>query len=469
MVCTNAITFYNRCMQTFDNAWCYESVRLRESQKPRLDDHHANQLAILAGPDVRAQLLARATELARLAGVDTAQQTAKQFMRVGLILLWCVSFVVGASAGIASLGDATRPVNLLWALGSLLLVPSIAMVVWLATLLTRTSGGGWIGRLWQTVVARLLKPGATTSTWQAWLQLTKDAGANRWWFAFLTHSMWFWVLSGMLLAVMVSFSLRHFTFEWQTTWLSSDVFVQLAQIVGALPNAIGFSTPDTEMIAASGNAAIDEPFVRLAWANWLVGAIFVFGWLPRLILASVSWAYLRSRRLTYTIQIDDAYALAIRSKLDRLIAYSTVDGPAGAQDHWQTMVGIATDQACTESAVLALEAGLPAALHARLPAESIVLPPVDDGQSRRDALARLERLKPARLLVLVDARQTPDRGLIGTILSMGSQAVNTQVLLMHSSDSRARLGIWRERLNGIGLSGVNEQIDQALAWLRPST
>lgn len=452
-------------MRISDDLWRYEMVRLREQDSRPLDDHRANEAAIRCGADAQMRLLARASELSRTGGLEQARQKADRVFRKGLVLLCVLSIMAGVSAGIASLGDTTRPVNVLWALGSLLLLPSITLLVWLITLFLGSGAGGWLGFWVQALAGRVLSRGPTAYAWQAWLRLAERAGADRWWFAVLTHGIWLCLLSGMALSLIAAFSFRHYTFVWQTTWLSDAVFVQAAQAVGAIPAQLGFTMPDIAAIRASGNVAQDEPAVRLAWANWLVGALLVFGWFPRLLLLLASTLVLRRRYAVSRIDLQEAYALNILRKLDRQSARSEVDAAPGPLEQWTKIAGIDPAMATTAAALVVLETRLPPEVKALLPEHVIFLPPIDDLDSRHQAIDRLRQIKPAKLLVVVDARQTPDRGVLRTLHALGERAAQTRVFLSHGSDARARLSAWAKQLENIGLQIQGNDAGTQLAWL----
>lgn len=452
-------------MQTFEQLWRYETVRQQELDQQIFDDAHANRKALEMGQDLRDQLLWRAHELAKTHGGEQAQSKARQVMRMALGLLGALGLLIGVSAGLASLGDSARALNLLWALGSLLLVPTLALVMWLVLMVSASGSGGWLGHWWQWLVGRLLKTRQNRAVWQGWLRLSANAQTERWWLALATHGMWLAIITGVLIAMVMAFSLRHYTFVWETTWLGEDVFVRVAQFIGWLPELMGFQAPDDQTIRASGNVAVDTSAARMAWASWLVGAVFVFGWLPRLILVGISAFVLRQRYKRYQLDCDDAYALSVRAKLARLQNPHQVDGPDGAPDQWQQLVGIEPAQAQSEAAWLAFELQPQAQAQQALSASARPIPAADDRESRQQATSLLQQLLPRRLLIVLDARQTPDRGAIRALLGFGALAVQTRVLLLHASDARARGAAWQERLNQAGVTRAFVQLSQAMDWL----
>ncbi|MCD8537966.1 MAG: DUF2868 domain-containing protein [Burkholderiaceae bacterium] len=455
-------------MNKFDKAWCYEIIRLREQGGQSFDDTRANEIAIQTSLTDGQPLIARAAELSRAQGLHRSVLDARRLLRMGLLAVWAISFLAGASAGLASLGDGSRPVNVVWAIGSLLLLPTLMLGVWLLAFVTRAGSGGWLGHGLELLAGKVLNKGDTAFAWRAWLRIANRAKTHQWWLAFVTHSVWFWVVSGMLLSLVLAFSLRHYTFVWQTTWLSEEVFVELAQIIGALPAKFGFGVPDAQTIRASGNLALDEPGARLAWANWLIGVLLVFGWFPRLLLSVIGWLVLRRSYARYCVDSQDAYALQIKNKLERLVNKASVDAPPGPAEQWQKLRGIEPGHALSGPVAVTLEASLPPTLHAQMPVDTILLPPVDDRISRQKTEQRLSELKPCRLLVIADARQTPDRGLVRTILAFGAQAVQTNVYLLNLHDERARQTAWAKRLGDIGLTMPNADFTGQVQWLRSS-
>ncbi len=452
-------------MHNFQNVWRYEAVRLLELANTSLSEASANQLASLSPGGPAAQLHARAMQLANVHKVEQPIHEAMRWSYRLMWVFWLLSLFAGVSAGLTVLGDANSPINVLWALGSVLLVPTITLVLWLSSIGLGIGSGGWLGHWWQIVMGRLSRRGQDAVVWQAWLKVADAAQMQRWWFAFLTHTMWFWMMSGVVIATVLAFSLRHYTFMWQTTWLSSDTFVVVAQAIGRLPADLGFEVPDASMIEASGNAVLDEPLTRAAWANWFVGAVVVFGWFPRFVAAITSYLILRHRDRHLSIRTDDAYAISVLDRLASLNRGVHVDAPNGEPDTLGRLQGIEPRLSQSQAAALAVETDMPPELLRTMSKGVQVLPDADDRQTRMQALSSLEQLRPANLLLVLDARLTPDRGSLGLILQFGIHAVRTSVFLANSNDNRARLGVWREKLEMIGVPAPLVTVEQAVDWL----
>ena len=102
---------------------------------------------------------------------------------------------------------------------------------------------------------------------------------------------------------------------------------------------------------------------------------------------------------------------------------------------------------------------------------------LDSREQRRAAREFFAAHPPRRLLVAVDARQTPDRGSLGLIAELADHAQSIRVWLASAAGelvgldsdvaSLGRLRQWREGLAGIGLGADPALVDAAAAraWL----
>ncbi len=452
-------------MHTFDQAWLYETVRRQELETVLPDESHINRVALGAATDPHGQLLARAQASAYATTVRIDQKAVRQSMRLAVAVLWFVSLLAGASLGLTTLGDGRGAVNVVWTLGALLLPATVMLLAWLVLMFGAASSGGLLGRCWALLVGWLLGKTGRAKTWQAWLASTAQAGSQRWWLAFISHTMWLWLMLGVLLSLLLAFSLRHYTFVWETTWLSESVFESAAQAVGYFPGLLGFSTPESQIIRDSGNAALTDPVSRKAWASWLVGAVLVFGFIPRLVLSALSFYMARTRERGWRISLVDAYAISLLAKLALLQRGQRTDGAAGAPDQVARLIGLPQDQAQAKAAWLALETEVPQSIRQAFNQASIEIPAADDRHARQEASARLQMLRPRHLLIMVDTRQTPDRGALRLLVRYGSQAHQTGVLMLHTDSGRARTAQWQGRLEEIGVADIFVDQQIAIQWL----
>lgn len=452
-------------MQKLIDVWRYEAFRQLELATPFLSDKRANAVAVEGSDRPQDWLIKRAIQLAGAHGIDLAMNRAIQWFWRTLLGIWILSFCIGISAGLAALGDSATPVNVIWTIGSLLVLPTLTLVIWALTLVMGAGSGGWLGQWWQVLMNRVLKRNQDAVVWRAWLDLSNCNHTQRWWLAFATHTCWLWVMAGVAASFLFAFSLRHYTFMWQTTWLSPSVFVEIAKVIGAVPNLLGFQVPDTATITASGNVALDSIEARMSWANWLLGVVVVFGLLPRLLVATLSSVMLTRRYRSLGVRTDDAYAMTLIDRLGRVKHRVGVDGPAGHDDKLGVLHRLRPQDAGSQALVAALETSVPDRLLAALGASVPVWGNVDDIQSRKACGAQLDSAKPRKLLIVVDACQTPDRGSLRTILAFGSKAVETGILLANADSPRARLSAWQLKLQSIQVPKIFAASDDAARWL----
>ncbi|MCT5060839.1 hypothetical protein LZM17_05555, partial [Pseudomonas aeruginosa] len=112
-----------------DALWLTEAVRLREEQAGPLEDSEALRQALAQGGSLPRRILTRAHWLGRREGLLDAQRTWRQGSRLALALLLVLALASGAGLAFAALGDGPRPVNVFWALASLLGLHLLTLVL----------------------------------------------------------------------------------------------------------------------------------------------------------------------------------------------------------------------------------------------------------------------------------------------------------------------------------------------------
>ena len=105
--------------------WLTETVRLREEHAGPLDDQEANRRARSSGGDLTQRLEHRALWLAERDGLLSALHHWLQGARLAVLVLAVLAVISGAGLAFAALGNGQTPVNVFWALGSLLCLNSI--------------------------------------------------------------------------------------------------------------------------------------------------------------------------------------------------------------------------------------------------------------------------------------------------------------------------------------------------------
>lgn len=444
--------------------WLAETLRLTEERSGPLEDAEACRQARAGGGDLQRRILARATQLARRDGLDLALQHWRQGAGLGLALLAVLALASGAGLAFAALGDGARPVNLLWALGSLLGLHLLTLLGWLLGFAFGGEAGSALGRLWLGLSARLARDRRGAQLGPALVLLLGRHGANRWALGLLSHGLWLLALLAALLLLLVLLATRRYGFVWETTLLPADSFASLINALGALPALLGFPQPDLDLLRASGEAVVGGEAARQTWAGWLLGMFAVFGLLPRALLALL--CFVQWQRGLHALQLD--LGLPGYSRLrERLLPSSErlgVSDGAPAQLHQPRAGHLA---AASQGALLvAVELDDRRPWPPALPAGVSDAGILDDGAQRRRLLEQLTQQPPARLLIACDPRRSPDRGTLALLGELARAAGKTRVWLLPASAGEtldpARLGDWHAALDQLRLPWAD---DAPLAWL----
>ena len=464
----------------FESRWLAEAVRRHEERHGVLEDRAAVEVARTAAPEFEARVLRRAQELGLREGWQDA--ILRWHGRVRLLLAGAavLALVLGFGAAAGVLGDGSRAVNVVWALGGLLGVNLFSLLLWvLATLLSgggRSARAGVPGGLWLRLPSFFERSPAAADLPLALGGLPGWSRAASWGAGAIGHALWALALLGAAAGVLALLAMRRYGFVWETTILPAGVFAWLVDALGGLPALLGLPVPDAATVAASGDAPMLEEAGRRAWSGWLLGALLVYGVLPRVVLALV--CTLLWRRSSQGLRLDlsrpgyarlrplllpDSERIGVRDPEPALMPrparhaarLAGSGGPAlvavelGGDVMWPPVAGEAGG---ATDGLAAFDAGR-----------------LDSREQRRDALARFGTRPPCRLLVAVDPRRTPDRGNLGVIAELADHAVDTRVWVLGGAGEAAesRLPQWREGLARLGFAPEMLILDETAArgWL----
>ncbi|MDD1976565.1 DUF2868 domain-containing protein [Pseudomonas tussilaginis] len=447
-----------------DKRWLTEAVRLREEHAGPLEDQEANRRARQFGGDLPTRIEQRALWLAERDGMRSALQHWKQGARLALALLSVVAVVSGAGLALAALGDSQRPVNVFWALGSLLGLNLVLLLGWALGFFFAGEQGATLGKLWLWLSEKFARDVQAAHLAPALLVLLQRQKLNRWLLGLLVHGLWLVALSTALVMLLVLLATRRYGFVWETTILGADTFVGLTQALGAVPALLGFNVPDIDMIRASGDSQPALELARQAWASWLLGVLLVFGIVPRLVLAALSlWRWRRGRdRLRLDLNLPGYSQLreALMPSSERL-------GVNDAAPEALPQIVRGVGEELSDGALLVgLELDDQRPWPPTLPATVKNAGILDSRESRTKLLEQLSRFPPARLAIACDPRRSPDRGSLALLAELARNAGATRIWLLQALPGQAldadRLGDWHQALDQLGL----EHADSApLTWL----
>ena len=447
-----------------DKRWLTEAVRLREEHAGPLEDQEANRRARQLGGDLAARIETRALWLAERDGMAEALRHWKQGARLALLALLLFALFSGAGLGLAALGDGQRPVNVFWALGSLLGLNLLMLIGWAVSFITAGEQGAVLGRLWLWLSERFARDAKAAQLAPALLILLQRQRLNRWLLGALVHGLWLLAMIAALLMLLALLATRRYGFVWETTLLAAEPFISLTHALGALPSLLGFAVPDEAMIRASGDTLPALDLARQAWASWLLGVVLVYGLLPRLLLALLClWRWRQGReRLTLDLSLP-GYAQLRDALMPRSERLGVQDAAPDALPHFQPgqlesgasgalLVGLELDDQRPWPPKLA-----PGVTNAGI---------LDSRESRNKLLEQLSRFPPARLAIACDPRRSPDRGSLALLAELARNAGATRIWLLQALPGQAldaaRLGDWHEALDRLGLPHADTS---PLTWL----
>jgi hypothetical protein len=447
-----------------DELWLTEAVRLREQHAGPLEDDEASRRARAGAGDLLTRIKNRALWLAERDGMVSALRHWKQGARLSLILLAIFAIVSGAGMAFAALGDGQTPVNVFWALGSLLGLNLILLISWLSGLLFAGDSAASLGRLWLWLSEKLARDAQAAQLAPALILLLQRKRLNRWVLGTCVNGLWLLALLSALTLLLLLMATRRYGFVWETTILSSDTFVSLTQGLGKLPSLLGFSVPTEDMIRASGDSALVIENARQAWAAWLVGVLVVYGIAPRLILTLLCYGRWRAGRKHLALDLSQPGFAELRERLMPSSERLGVNDAAPAQLH-QVQAGTAALE--SEGALLvAIELDDQRPWPPKLPRSVADAGILDSRESRRTLLDQLTRYPPARLGIACDPRRSPDRGSLALIAELARCAADTRVWLLPAPTGQAldddRLGDWHEALQQLELKWADSA---PLTWL----
>lgn len=440
-----------------------------------LEDAAALAVARSAPADFEARVLCRAAELGTREGWRDA--ILRWHGRARLLLLGAalLALVAGFGAAAGVLGDGSRAVNVVWALGGLLGVNLFSVLLWALATAAQLRGsrpgrrsGGVAGGLGVRILAFFERSPGAADLPLALGSLLGRGRAATWGAGAVSHGLWALALLGAALGVLLMLATRRYGFVWETTILPAGAFISLTEMIASLPGLLGFPVPDAATVAASGDAPMLEESGRRAWAGWLLGALLVYGVLPRVVLALAcagAW-----RRSLHHLRLDltrPAYARLRPVLLPDSERLGVRDPAPAALPHPQRHA-VALDNAGSAT-LLALELGSdlpwpPAPAFAAVDAGRL-----DSREQRRAALSRCAAQPPCRLLIAIDLRRTPDRGNLGVIAELADHALETRIWALGSEASAAspRLSLWHEGLGRLGFAPEALLLDTSAAhdWL----
>lgn len=438
--------------------------------------------------------------------VKQALSQVKQSILLGVMALFILAFVFGwvSTSVILNTQDKQNTINFYGVLIALLGANTIALFFWLILLCLKNIFSPVQGILKffiqslssfkQKHWSAQKKPHAQSdqkisnahlfSAIQSWHDFLFHSSAGRWRMSTLLHITWAIFLLSALTCVLYKLSIEHYHFVWESTLLSSDTFVWLTQKISILPNALGLTTPSIEQIQQSQlqgvlthqidtDSLADTP--SRAWAILLMGALFIYGIAPRLILVLACSILAYVSRQKWLPNFDEPYyqklILALTpSSLDTTIIDKDITITTITKQHHANNLNHAKEKQHLTQWLSHAPAWSCASLEVHPPPQHwtpnqwggcVNLGALNDRNSIQRALALIN--KKNNTLILCDLNTVPDRGIQRVLTHIKNNSKElTLALLVTDNFNTSRFEQWAELAQNIQIAHtvvVNEAMN----------
>ncbi len=217
-------------------------------------------------------------------------------------VLWCISGFLGLFTLLQ-----TNVVNFFYVLVCLLGLHTLMLLGWLVMTLMNQGkqSSNWFASFVSPSYLIRGKDDVTKAAVDLYERQLQHSGM-RWYLGRFSHQLWLSTLTGMLLAIIFLLIVRQYSFSWESTLLSDQALITLTQILGWLPDKVGFTVPDSAAIVQSRLVTDAMPLsMARQWAGLLVGSLLMYGIVPR----ALAWAFcaLMFRRKKMRLDIKQPY------------------------------------------------------------------------------------------------------------------------------------------------------------------
>lgn len=455
--------------------WLLEAVRLKESQWGPIEDSVEVRRVIAVGGDFEDRLLLRSMLLAQRSGWAELQQRIIRSLRYSLIALSVLFILMGAGVAIGALATQDGSVNVLLALVALLGVNSLSFLLWCFSLLTggnqSVHSGIGLSHAWLWLSQRIVKGPDHGLLFNALFGFASKQRLLRWSLSAVNHWLWLLALLTACATVLALLAAKRYYFNWETTLLGPDSFVQLVQGLGFLPGLIGFATPSVEVIRQSDGLQLLSSTAQVQWSSWLVGCLIIYGVIPRFLAWGLSLFLLQRHKRRLQVDTDQLGFIELRQRLMPAAEYVGVDADAGADQVPEAVVQALRPTKTSRTVFVGIE--LPEDHPwpvTRMPSNWQDAGMVDSREQRAELLALLSRASFSHVVLCVDAEQTPDRGVVAWLAELATYGEYCSIYLMNAPTNQAepssdRLAAWLLRLKKAGFLSVYTDFEQLLAEL----
>ncbi len=459
----------------FDKRLLIEQIRYIETEQTFVDDIEEISLDH-SHPDFESRLWQRARHLVERYHLSPSLGRAAKLSRYANIAAWMVAALLGA-LGIAyavtdvgtNISAGSHTINIYGLLLVLLGFNFISILLWLTGISLNMEGlaSGVLARLtrWLPNYFGRKNNSASQADKQteladkAWFACHFGGRVGKWQLSKITHRLWLVYLSAGLVFLVLLLMVRQYDFVWGTTLLSDSIFVKLTDMLSAPLQAFGFTTPTADQVQETriGAEQILTVEHRSRWAQFLLGALLLFGIVPRIIFWIWSALMHRRARRQFTLDYYLPYYIHLRQQLMPLATHGQiVDEDMAPPVISETPVAVVAEHGLPENAKwVVVEPGKninwpPASVNADNDLGKII-----DRDSMTNIQQRLQKNPTPVLAIAVSSARPPDRGVQRIITGLVSSSKQCWLVLLQNDTeaiATTRLESWYRVAETCGVS-----------------
>lgn len=316
---------------TFKNNTFSELVRLEQLRHIETSKAEALSYASIADMETYAAtdfnysvFLKRLTARARRLIQDNALTRALQhpqnlFIRASRISL-IIAAILGALAAVNAVGESAT-LNIYWLLAVLLGFNLISILLWIIGISLHLQGlsAGVVAQFacWFPYRYKEKESDSIASlAVRGWWETCLTGAIGKWRISVLTHQFWLTYLTTGLVLLILLMMAKQYDFIWGTTLLPESSLPELTLWLSKPMEFFGLIPPDSYQIAASRVGAVTQDAeTRSAWAKFLLGALLLYGILPRLILLLISMLMQKITESHFKLDLYLPYYVTLRQRL----------------------------------------------------------------------------------------------------------------------------------------------------------
>lgn len=388
-----------------------------------------NYAAFLKRLTTRARRLIQDNALTRV--LQHPQSLFIRASRISLIL----AAILGALAAANAISESAT-LNIYWLLAVLLGFNLISIVLWIIGISLNLQGlsAGVVAQLacWLPYRYKERESDSIASlAARGWWETCLTGKVGKWRISVLTHQFWLTYLTTGLVLLLLLMMAKQYDFIWGTTLLSESSLPELTLWLSKPMELFGLIPPDSYQIAASRvGAAVQDATTRSAWAKFLLGALLLYGILPRLILLLISLLLQKLAEHQFKLDLYLPYYVTLRQ---RLMAHEFESSVIDADREIPATKTFPPPRQASQGIPLdALAIGIELDDHIIWPNDIHCSKNVIDQTTFSEAAKAIKKFNGS-LLIGVAAHRLPDRGVQRTIRELiASVSGETWLILLRS-------------------------------------